>query len=83
MKLFTENSNNSTCLVVCFPFSSFSDVSPSFATSSLKMLFVSADLPTPELPENAVILLFNTKANFSIPNPFFASVVITWYPIFS
>ena len=77
IKLLLANSKSSTCFVVCFPFFSFSEVSPSTATSSLKILFVRADLPTPEFPLKAVILLFIILAILSIPIPFLAVVVIT------
>ena len=61
-------------VVVFLPFLFLLLISPSCVISLLKIAFINVDFPTPEFPENAFILFFNTFLNFSIPFLFFASV---------
>lgn len=74
--------NNSTVVVVFLPFLFLLLISPSSVILSLKILFIKVDLPTPEFPENAVILFFKISSTTFIFSPIFAFVFITLYPIF-
>ena len=68
--------NNSTVVVVFFPFLFLLLISPSSVILSLKILFIKVDLPTPEFPENAVILFFKISSTTFIFSPIFAFVFI-------
>lgn len=61
--------NNSTVVVVFFPFLFLLLISPSSVILSLKILFIKVDLPTPEFPENAVILFFKISSTTFIFSP--------------
>ena len=68
-------------VVVFFPFLFFELIFPSSVRLELNILFSNVDFPTPELPENALILFFKHSFNSSIPSALFAIVFITLYPI--
>ena len=75
--VFSSISYNLIVVVVFFPLLFFLLISPSKLKLSSKIPFINVDFPTPEFPENAFILFFNSSFSLSIPFLFLASVFKT------
>ena len=76
INVFSSNSYNLTVVVVFFPLSFFELIFPSKVKLSSNKSFNNVDLPTPELPENTLILFFKTFLSSYMPMFFFAFVSI-------